>query len=100
MKLESTLQFESFVNSKGCKTIIKERLDLITFESFVNSKGCKTYTCLQSCWVMFESFVNSKGCKTSNTIPYTLARLRALLIQKDVKLINISACGKNVWELC
>ena len=36
------MRFESFVNSKGCKTILSPVPDNISFESFVNSKGCKT----------------------------------------------------------
>ena len=35
----------------------------------------------------FESFVNSERCKTLNLCLLVLLRLRALLIQKDVKLI-------------
>ena len=34
---------------------------------------------------MFESFVNSERCKTAKELLYLLVRLRALLIQKDVK---------------
>ena len=34
----------------------------------------------------FESFVNSERCKTDDVIDDTTNRLRALLIQKDVKL--------------
>ena len=33
------------------------------FESFVNSKGCKTVQAL-SLKTLFESFVNLEGCKT------------------------------------
>ena len=35
--------------------------------------------------VPFESFVNSERCKTDNYLTETVERLRALLIQKDVK---------------
>ena len=35
---------------------------------------------------MFESFVNSERCKTNLGMFVTVLRLRALLIQKDVKL--------------
>ena len=34
----------------------------------------------------FESFVNSERCKTDRLDIFTLTSLRALLIQKDVKL--------------
>ena len=34
----------------------------------------------------FESFVNSERCKTGNSLLHTVYGLRALLIQKDVKL--------------
>ena len=37
----------------------------------------------------FESFVNSERCKTDRLDIFTLTSLRALLIQKDVKLINV-----------
>ena len=33
----------------------------------------------------FESFVNSERCKTQSSISCNICRLRALLIQKDVK---------------
>ena len=33
----------------------------------------------------FESFVNSERCKTPEVCRYPVIRLRALLIQKDVK---------------
>ena len=33
----------------------------------------------------FESFVNSERCKTAPVIKSNVKRLRALLIQKDVK---------------
>ena len=36
--------FESFVNSKGCKTFRLGKQYNLGFESFVNSKGCKTQT--------------------------------------------------------
>ena len=35
---------------------------------------------------LFESFVNSERCKTKTVYTYLYAGLRALLIQKDVKL--------------
>ena len=35
---------------------------------------------------MFESFVNSERCKTDSAVYHPSDRLRALLIQKDVKL--------------
>ena len=39
---------------------------------------------------MFESFVNSERCKTNSRSKKVLWRLRALLIQKDVKLKKTS----------
>ena len=38
---------------------------------------------------MFESFVNSERCKTGRNKADNLIRLRALLIQKDVKQIAL-----------
>ena len=37
---------------------------------------------------LFESFVNSEECKTLQETHVVLFRLRALLIQKSVKLIT------------
>ena len=37
---------------------------------------------------LFESFVNSERCKTHQAMRNSLARLRALLIQKDVKPLS------------
>ena len=37
---------------------------------------------------LFESFVNSERCKTHQAMRNSLARLRALLIQKDVKRVK------------
>ena len=46
--------------------------------------------------VTFESFVNSERCKTQSSISCNICRLRALLIQKDVKLclvaVHIDIC--------
>ena len=36
--------------------------------------------------MLFESFVNSERCKTNTSTEHFTSRLRALLIQKDVKL--------------
>ena len=56
------------------------------FESFVNSERCKTTPLQLILLCLFESFVNSERCKTSEHGGYKLFGLRALLIQKDVKL--------------
>ena len=55
------------------------------FESFVNSERCKTRHVQNIIHIAFESFVNSERCKTLVKSPLMMTRLRALLIQKDVK---------------
>ena len=84
--LKLNLRFESFVNSKGCKTNRSSDRWVAVFESFVNSKGCKTAHTFVYHLRLFESFVNSKGCKTVLSENCNVVGLRALLIQKDVKL--------------
>ena len=61
---------------------------MLLFESFVNSERCKTYINDMKDWYTFESFVNSERCKTLFYLFLFCTRLRALLIQKDVKLIQ------------
>ena len=56
------------------------------FESFVNSERCKTQAIVNNSSAMFESFVNSERCKTFLLSYSNFSGLRALLIQKDVKL--------------
>ena len=56
------------------------------FESFVNSERCKTVNVFGFGIVLFESFVNSERCKTIAMNFPSNTGLRALLIQKDVKL--------------
>ena len=56
------------------------------FESFVNSERCKTLPAVAVSGETFESFVNSERCKTDTFVMIFETRLRALLIQKDVKL--------------
>ena len=85
--LEKTGQFESFVNSERCKTMMRRMMLLRAFESFVNSERCKTTQFHQQHEQAFESFVNSERCKTDARNYTTLSGLRALLIQKDVKPI-------------
>ncbi len=58
----------------------------ILFESFVNSERCKTLPLQYSNSYSFESFVNSERCKTAPHNINICYGLRALLIQKDVKL--------------
>ena len=82
-----SLAFESFVNSERCKTRLWLWLVHEQFESFVNSERCKTLSSNHYGEFLFESFVNSERCKTVDKkypLPYCL---RALLIQKDVKLV-------------
>ena len=59
------------------------------FESFVNSEECKTSLQALSRLCLFESFVNSEECKTISLKDVSSWRLRALLIQKSVKLNSI-----------
>ena len=58
------------------------------FESFVNSEECKTSIARIHPNRLFESFVNSEECKTLIFCVMFLLRLRALLIQKSVKLLS------------
>ncbi len=78
--------FESFVNSERCKTASAKALTISMFESFVNSERCKTKVDRYFTDTSFESFVNSERCKTIKFSSSQIVRLRALLIQKDVKL--------------
>ena len=77
--------FESFVNSERCKTEKVGQIEYIKFESFVNSERCKTRQKSDKRERLFESFVNSERCKTTHISQLIIFRLRALLIQKDVK---------------
>ena len=77
--------FESFVNSERCKTFPVSKYLYYWFESFVNSERCKTIPLGDPVKPVFESFVNSERCKTVFTLSESARRLRALLIQKDVK---------------
>ena len=61
------------------------------FESFVNSEGCKAIYMAETNTTMFESFVNSEGCKAFNRRIFHLLCLRALLIQKGVKLTSVTS---------
>ena len=83
------MRFESFVNTERCKTARDAIFDYIRFESFVNSERCKTIIeeGEQTSW--FESFVNSERCKTIRFFSQESICLRALLIQKDVKLKTV-----------
>ena len=82
------LWFESFVNSERCKTSFTPSGYGNSFESFVNSERCKTACHKLRLAYAFESFVNSERCKTINQCELRAERLRALLIQKDVKLTD------------
>ena len=83
---DSHSKFESFVNSERCKTYNSSQLFPVQFESFVNSERCKTLDTVTEGIYRFESFVNSERCKTTYATHPSQHRLRALLIQKDVKL--------------
>ena len=48
-------------------------------------KDAKQRVLLPTLHLWFESFVNSERCKTHRHSTYAGMRLRALLIQKDVK---------------
>ena len=80
--------FESFVNSERCKTQAIVNNSSAMFESFVNSERCKTILLFNRLERLFESFVNSERYKTLNLVANSSSRLRALLIQKDVKQIS------------
>ena len=80
------LGFESFVNSEESKTSVIIRERSILFESFVNSEESKTIFTTSPKEIRFESFVNSEESKTFLFPDAFLYRLRALLIQKRVKL--------------
>ena len=86
-RFQARLKFESFVNSEECKTNRIEQTNNYQFESFVNSEECKTISCGYAKERMFESFVNSEECKTRVAYPSVKKSLRALLIQKSVKLL-------------
>ena len=62
---------------------------VVVFESFVNSERCKTPQNSAIVMKQFESFVNSERCKTGKGKNKEKPCLRALLIQKDVKLRKI-----------
>ena len=61
----------------------------IGFESFVNSERYKTEHGFHLPTTRFESFVNSERYKTKTQKDTCVMRLRALLIQKDTKLITV-----------
>ena len=46
--------------------------------------------------VGFESFVNSERCKTFRKFEIFIVRLRALLIQKDAKLVAVFLYASTV----
>ena len=80
-------RFESFANSERYKTTL-DRLDKgATFESFANSERYKTHVQKAEAICKFESFANSERYKTTDAVLLWFLRLRALLIQKDTKLV-------------
>ena len=83
--------FESFVNSEEYQTKSTATEVTYEFESFVNSEEYQT---LSTCILeppLFESFVNSEEYQTSRCSFVTSSSLRALLIQKSIKLSNVVA---------
>ena len=81
--------FESFVNSEEYQTIRKSMESILRFESFVNSEEYQTS--YVSCWICnrFESFVNSEEYQTAAQAKEQEIGLRALLIQKSIKLEQV-----------
>ena len=47
----------------------------------------QNFFCFCKLGIKFESFVNSERCKTGEAFPLRDFSLRALLIQKDAKLV-------------
>ena len=83
---DSKAPFESFVNSEESKTAGRVFFVKTLFESFVNSEESKTQLPSGKYRIRFESFVNSEESKTHTSVCVYKACLRALLIQKRVKL--------------
>ena len=80
--------FESFANSERYKTLFHSIYKCILFESFANSERYKTFVGIIAHDIMFESFANSERYKTTERNNHDEYSLRALLIQKDTKLIE------------
>ena len=64
------MKFESFVNSEECKTIFPQVLTTIEFESFVNSEECKTVSIELSCHCSLRALLIQKSVKLSISITY------------------------------
>ena len=68
--------------------LVKTLVIKLGFESFVNSEESKTLTKIILTLSRFESFVNSEESKTQHQRVGIGKCLRALLIQKRVKLYD------------
>ena len=78
--------FESFVNSEEYQTDDVLHALWNWFESFVNSEEYQTKDNPTLAQIGFESFVNSEEYQTEISCYYIPFCLRALLIQKSIKL--------------
>ena len=85
--MKNTLKFESFANSERYKTLLYKDKTIEEFESFANSERYKTFIKNNYTLAVFESFANSERYKTGERTSPARRGLRALLIQKDTKLI-------------
>ena len=81
--------FESFANSERYKTSKLVTGLPFRFESFANSERYKTFVGIIAHDIMFESFANSERYKTTERNNHDEYSLRALLIQKDTKLLQV-----------
>ena len=84
--LQYPITFESFVNSERCKTVLAFLFVKSLFESFVNSERCKTHKTCDKWRKSLRALLIQKDVKLTVKISYHILCLRALLIQKDVKL--------------
>ena len=62
------------------------------FESFVNSEGCKAGIWKNNLEVCLRALLIQKGVKHHRNPNSTSSRLRALLIQKGVKQCHLCTC--------
>ena len=81
--------FESFVNSEEYQTHDCIFYIYIVFESFVNSEEYQTALLSGDSFALFESFVNSEEYQTAAQAKEQEIGLRALLIQKSIKLEQV-----------
>ena len=62
------------------------------FESFVNSERCKTHFPFHAHMLSLRALLIQKDVKLQCLYELYLTGLRALLIQKDVKLLPLPSC--------